>query len=431
MNYEETLIKIHSFNKFGSKLGLERMSILMNLLGNPQEKMKIIHVAGTNGKGSVCRYLTSVLKENGYRTGLYTSPYLERFTERIEFDGSEISHEDLISCAAEVFEKVDIMLKAGYESPTEFELVTAIGFVYFGRKPMDFLVLEVGLGGTGDSTNIIKNPLVSVITTISYDHMELLGDTLEKIAYEKAGIIKSGCPVVSNVKDPGAAVVIRQVAAERGCSFCDAAQIEIKDVHSSLDGYSFLADPITKGERIKIGMLGVHQAENAVCALAVLEVLEKKGIIALESEKLKKAMKKARQPGRLELLRRMPNIIIDGAHNEDGVKCLSRTVNELFAGQKKLLVIGMLADKDTDRLIAGFGEIQGDIAASEPDNPRKLGSEVLCRKIRKTGRDCMSVGDWQGACDYIKKSMPHYDTIIVSGSLYLIGRIRERFLNEA
>ena len=168
------------------------MAVLMDILGNPQDDMKVIHVAGTKRKGSVCRFLASMLKENGYRAGLYTSPYLERFTERIELDGIEISREDLADCASAVFNAVDIMLAEGCESPTEFELVTAIGFVYFSRKPIDILVLEVGLGGRGDSTNMIKAPLASVITSVSYDHMNVLGSTLEEIAAEKAGI-KEDC----------------------------------------------------------------------------------------------------------------------------------------------------------------------------------------------------------------------------------------------
>ncbi len=222
MNYNDTLDKIHEFRIFGSRLGLERISVLMDLLGNPQDNMKIIHVAGTNGKGSVCRYLASVLQENGYRTGLYTSPYLERFEECMEFDGREISEEDLISCAKEAFQAVNLMMAQGYESPTEFELITAIAFIYFNRMPMDILILEVGLGGRRDSTNIIRNPLVSVITSVSNDHLNVLGATLPEIAREKSGIIKAGSPVISNVEDAEAAKVIRERAREMGCLFYDA-----------------------------------------------------------------------------------------------------------------------------------------------------------------------------------------------------------------
>jgi dihydrofolate synthase / folylpolyglutamate synthase len=443
MNYEETLDKIHSFTKFGSRLGLERMTVLMELLGNPQDDMRVIHVAGTNGKGSVCRYLATILQEDGYKVGLYTSPYLERFTERIEFDGQEISREDLVTCASEVFDKVNQMMKLGHESPTEFELVTAIGFIYFARKAMDFLVLEVGLGGTGDSTNLIKKPLVSVITSISYDHMEVLGDTLGKIAAEKAGIIKKGCPVVSNVKDPAAARVIREIAQQRGCDFYDAALIQVTDVMKSLDGYTFTPQsddsiPFQPSENglqvngpVQIGMIGMHQVENGVCALSVIEVLKKTGIIRTEAQKVKTAMQRAWQKGRLEILQKDPYIIIDGAHNEAGVQALSQVIREHFNGKNILLVIGMLKDKKVDRLIVEFAEIPGDVVATEPDNPRKLSADDLCDAVTSTGRDCIAVASWSGACDYVEQVKSHYDAVVFAGSLYLVGKVRERFKHEA
>lgn len=431
MNYEETIDKIHGFQKFGSRLGLERMTVLMDLLGNPQDRMKVIHVAGTNGKGSVCRYLASVLKENGYKVGLYTSPYLERFTERIEFDGREISKEDLTDCAKTVFRAVDQMLESGYESPTEFELVTAIGFVYFDRMPMDILVLEVGLGGRGDSTNIIKSPLASVITSISYDHRNVLGETLSDIAREKAGIIKTGCPVISNVTDPAAAEVIRKIADERGCDFYDASLTKPRDVRKSLDGYSFngfyhRGEPLP----VELKMIGIHQVANAICALTVIEVLAEKGIININAEKVQSGMKRAFQKGRLEILSNDPWLVIDGAHNEAGVKALVQAVKDHFQGKRLLLIIGMMADKEVDRLVENFSSIPGDIAASEPDNPRKLNAEQLCLAVRQAGRNCVVLGDWEKACDYICEQRHKYDAIIVSGSIYLIGRIRERFANE-
>jgi len=434
MNYEETINRIHGFQKFGSRLGLERMAVLMDILGNPQDDMKVIHVAGTNGKGSVCRFLASMLKENGYRAGLYTSPYLERFTERIELDGIEISREDLADCASAVFNAVDIMLAEGCESPTEFELVTAIGFVYFSRKPIDILVLEVGLGGRGDSTNMIKAPLASVITSVSYDHMNVLGSTLEEIAAEKAGIIKEGCPVISNVEDPGAAAVIRRIAKETGSFLYDAAQIQPQNIKKSLKGYSF---EIKTGHnkpaglfRAELGMIGMHQVSNAICALSVIEVLEDRGIISCKEENLRKGLKKAYNKGRFEILKESPLLIIDGAHNEAGVKALARVVKDHFRGKKLLLVIGMLADKEVGRLVQEFSAIEGDIVTAEPDNPRKLKSEELCRSVKCMGRECVALGDWESACAYIRNEIHKYDAVIVAGSLYLIGKIRGQFSNE-
>lgn len=425
MNYEETLSRIHSFQKFGSRLGLERMSLLMDLLGNPQDKMNVIHVAGTNGKGSVCRYLATVLQENGYKVGQYTSPYLERFTERIEFDEKEISPEDLVVCGEKVFEKVDQMISMGFESPTEFELVTAIGFVYFSKKPIDFLVLEVGLGGRGDSTNIIKNPLVSVITSISYDHVDVLGDTLEKIAFEKAGIIKHGRPVISNVKDQGAAAVIRDIALKRECDYYDSSDIQVTDVIKSLDGYSFNKN----GLHIKLGMIGIHQVENAVCALTVIDLLKKREIINIKAENVIRAMKRARQKGRFEILKKDPLIMIDGAHNEAGVGAFRQVVSEHFPDKKVLFVVGILADKKVDHIVNQYAKMKGDIVATEPDNHRKLNADTLCKKFTESGRKCISVGDWREACNYVDQVEANYDVILFSGSLYLVGKIRERYKN--
>lgn len=434
MNYEETLERIHGFQKYGSRLGLARMAVLMELLGNPQDEMKIIHVGGTNGKGSVCRYLASMLSENGYKAGLYTSPYLEQFTERIEFDGREISKDDLVGCAAIVFEQVDRMMAMGHESPTEFELVTAIGFVYFSRLPMDFLVLEVGLGGRGDSTNIIKDPLAAVITSISLDHMEVLGDDTGKIAAEKAGIIKNGCPVISNVRDEKAFAVIRDAAREKGCEFYDAASIRYFDVEKSLDGYSFSMESAGQAaagpKRVSLSMIGMHQVENAVCALTVIEVLAKRDIIKVNEEKTLRGIRVARQAGRLEILRREPCVIIDGAHNEAGVFALSRVVNDHFPGKKILLVAGMLADKKVDRLLAGFASIPCDMIATEPDNPRKLPGEELCRLAIDAGCRCIESFPIKEAFRFALRESRSYDLVLFSGSIYLIGRIREMFRNE-
>ncbi|MEL7658549.1 MAG: Mur ligase family protein, partial [Bacillota bacterium] len=278
MTYQETLDRIHSFQKYGSRLGLERMTRLMELLGNPQESMKVIHVAGTNGKGSVCRYLYSVLQENGYKTGLYTSPFLERFTERMEYNGAEISEADLICFTGQVLEKVDVMLEEGMESPTEFELITAIAFLYFSKQDIDFLILEVGLGGIGDSTNMVSRPIASVITSISFDHMEYLGDTLEKIAIEKAGIIKPGIPVIFNVEDKSASGEIQKVAAAKGSKMYDVSVIPYQIKEKTVDGYSFNTDIHGSEYReLRISMIGMHQIANAICALSVIEVLKEEG----------------------------------------------------------------------------------------------------------------------------------------------------------
>ena len=424
MTYQETLDRIHSFQKYGSRLGLERMTRLMGLLGNPQESMKVIHVAGTNGKGSVCRYLYSVLQENGYKTGLYTSPFLERFTERMEYNGSEISEEDLIFFTGQVLKKVDLMLEEDMESPTEFELITAIAFLYFSQQDIDFLVLEVGLGGIGDSTNMVRRPIASVITSISFDHMEYLGHTLEKIAFEKAGIIKHGVPLIFNVADKSAFDAIRKTAEAKGSRMYDVSVSPYQIKEKTIDGYIF--DAIIDGveyEGVRVSMVGMHQIANAICALTVLEVLKKENLINMDKEKLYEGFWKARQTGRFEVLKKDPYVIIDGAHNEAGAEALRAVATEHFQNRKILMVVGMLADKKIDKLIEKFGMITDEFVATEPDSPRKLAASELCREIKKAGKKCIVIEDPEDACSYVG-SISSYDVTVFAGSLYLIGKVR-------
>lgn len=424
MTYQETLDKIHSFQKYGSRLGLERMTRLMDLLGNPQERMKVIHVAGTNGKGSVCRYLYSVLQENGYKTGLYTSPFLERFTERIEYNGAEISEEDLISYTELVLAKVNMMLAEGMESPTEFELITAVAFLYFSAQDIDFLVLEVGMGGTGDSTNLVSRPVATVITSIAFDHTEYLGDTLEKIAIEKAGIIKTGAPVIFNVDDEKAAAAIQRIADKKGSEQYEVQSIAYRVREKTMDGYTFDTEIVGKSFRgLSISMLGNHQIGNAICALTVLEVMENSNLIQLEGDKLYSGFRKAKQTGRFEIMLREPWVIIDGAHNEAGAESLRAAMREHFPDSKILMVVGMLADKKIDQLLDQFEGITDTFIATEPDNPRKLSASELCGQIIKRGKKCIAMEDPEEACRYAL-NLSSYDVMLVAGSLYLIGRIR-------
>lgn len=425
MTYQETLDRIHSFQRYGSRLGLERMTRLMELLGNPQESMKVIHVAGTNGKGSACRFLYTVLQENGYKTGLYTSPYLERFTERMEYNGSEISQEDLIRYTQLVLDTVEIMLSEGMESPTEFELITAIAFLYFSEQDIDFLVLEVGLGGTGDSTNMVSRPVASVITSISFDHMEYLGDTLEKIALEKAGIIKPGVPVIFNVEDETASGAIKGIAEVRGSRIYEVHKTVCRVREKSIDGYTF--DTEIEGtwyRDLTISMVGTHQIGNAVCALTVLEVLKKDHLIRLDRDKLYSGFRKARQTGRFEIMQKEPCVIIDGAHNEAGAEALGNVLAEHFPNKRILMIVGMLADKKIDKLLDRFELITDEFIATEPDNPRKLPAADLCSQITKRGKRCIGIADPEDACRYARQVSASYDVIVYAGSLYLIGKVR-------
>ncbi len=431
LNYEEAIEKIHSFHVFGSRLGLERMKKLLELLGSPHINMKIIHVAGTNGKGSVCRYIYSVLEENGYRTGAYFSPYIENFTERIEFDRQEISREDLVIYTEAALHGVDEMLSLGYESPTEFELVTAIGLLYFASKQADYVVLEVGLGGKGDSTNICDRPEVTAITSISYDHMAQLGNTLELIAADKAGIIKKGVPVVVNVDDPGAFGVIRDRAAEVGAPLIDLKEDRLVHIDESLEGYAFdaiLADG-TRYKNIRLSMCGRHQLENALCALHMIEILRRSGA-AMTEEGILKGMWKARQKGRFEIVRTEPYLILDGAHNPAGAKALTDTVMTHFAGKRILLCTGILADKAFQDMAAEFIRLSADIIVTEVPNPRRMKAKELADAFctfdlyAEKRKNITVIPDYEEAFAFAEGLRENYDLILWAGSLYLIGGVR-------
>jgi dihydrofolate synthase/folylpolyglutamate synthase len=431
MDYLTAIEKIHEFGKFGSILGLERMSVLMDLLGNPQEKLKIIHVAGTNGKGSVCRYLYSILQEGGYRVGLYTSPYIENFTERIEFNGEEISPSDLSKYTEIVLTKVQEMIAAGNESPTEFEVITAIGFCYFADSNADFLVLEVGLGGIGDSTNIIKNPVLSIITSISFDHMEYLGNTLVEIATEKAGIIKEGIPIIANIEDMDSLETVRKIAISKGSPFYSTKDIKVSNIKKSILKYNFDVEVMGKTHKsIELSMIGMHQIQNAICALAGIELLSVNKTIFISEEQVYNGFRKAIQVGRLEIIGENPYFIIDGAHNEAGAKALEAVIKEHFKSKRVLLVIGMLKDKKIDAILDALIPLADCVIASEPDNPRKLDSKVLAKEIERFGKIVIEIPDILKAVEYCNNVKDEFDLILCAGSLYLIGKVRGKVKNE-
>lgn len=420
----DAINKIHEFLRFGSVLGLERMNILLKKLGNPQDDLKVIHVAGTNGKGSICKYVYEVLQAAGYQTGLYTSPYIEVFNERIEFNGAYISDEDLNRCSEIVLARAEEMVKEGDESPTEFEVVTAIAFLYFKEQKADYVVLEVGLGGRGDSTNVVKHPLASIIASISLDHTDRLGETIPEIAFEKAGIIKAGCPVISTTDREDAKEVFIKRADELNAPFFDVQQLAYKITEQTLEGYCFETEILGKKYDIEISMLGRHQVQNALAALYAIVLLAEQGSITVSTEALKKGFKKAKQIGRFEILRRNPSVIIDGAHNPDGSKALREVVCSHFEGKKILMTIGILQDKDVDEVLHNFLAVTKDFVVTEPDNPRKLPAADLAKMITAKGGNCIIIESPKAAAEYVKKRYEEYDLLLFAGSLYLIGEMR-------
>lgn len=382
MTYTEALEYIHSVSWKGSRPGLERITELCKKLGDPQKNMKFVHVTGTNGKGSTCAMTEIILRKSGYKTGLFTSPYVRFFNERMAVNGKSISDDQLAEITAFVKPYADSM----EDKPTEFELITAIAFEYFRREKCDVVVLEVGMGGRLDSTNIIENPLVSVITGISLDHTAFLGDTEEKIAAEKAGIIKKGCPVVYGGRDFGvtdtketgektAFSVIKEKADELGCafSFCDYGALNLKKC--DLDGAVF---DYKDRKDVKISLLGLYQPQNAVKALEVIDALRSSGLIIPE-EAVREGLAEVKWSARFEKLSEKPLVLYDGSHNPEGIAEAQRTLKYYFGDRKVNILTGVMADKDYSEMAEKLAPLANKIFTVTPDNPRSLKAEELAK----------------------------------------------------
>ena len=433
----DVIDKIHEFNRFGSVIGLERMNILLEKLGDPHKDLRVIHVAGTNGKGSVCKFLEEGLSSCGYNVGLYTSPFIECFNERIRLGEKNISDEDLEGFSMKVLSAAEEMVAEGDDSPTEFEVVTAVALLYFAEKEADIVILEVGLGGKGDSTNVVDKPLICAICSVSYDHMDRLGNTIEEIAADKAGIIKPSVPVISNVDNHAAAAVIARTAYEKESRLYDISDIKPEIFDKSLfRPFVTLECYGTDYRNVEISMVGRHQSENLKTALSVIEVLRKSGEIKVERSLLYEGLKKAVQPGRFEVLKKGSEekgtrvVIVEGAHNEAGAYALCDTMKENFRDKKILLVTGMLADKQTDKILKAFIDITHDIIATEPDSPRKLKTDELAAQIRRMGIEPIISDDVEDSVRLAISIWKNYDVVLFAGSLYLIGHVRRMLKDE-
>ena len=425
MNYEESLKYIENTHKFGIKLGLDSTGKLLELLGNPQDNLNVIHVAGTNGKGSVCSFISNILKEEGYKVGLYTSPYLETFTERIRVNGENIQEEDVARIITLIKDKIDIMISEGYSSPTEFEIVTAMAFYYYNEKNMDYVVLEVGLGGRYDSTNVIKNPLVSVLVSISLDHIGVLGDTIGKIAYEKAGIIKENGTAIVYKQVKEAENIIKEVCEKQNAKYIevnfDDVLVKKSDIYSQVYDCTIMDE---KFDNIEIKLIGEHQVNNSIVALNVVKFLRDNKNINISNESIKNGLLTTKWPGRIEKIMENPMFIIDGAHNEDGAKSLSKALEKNFPNKKLTMLIGMLVDKDIDSVLEILMPKFNKVITTTPDSDRAISAEELKNKISKYVDDVVSIKDIDKAVKYTLDNSNEDDVIISAGSLYLIGEVR-------
>lgn len=427
MTYEEAMTYIHSVVWLGSRPGLSRISVLCEKLGHPEKELRFIHVGGTNGKGSFCCMLASILKEAGYHTGLYTSPYIERFNERMQIDGQPIADAELAALTEAVKAVADTM----DDPPTEFELITALCFLYFRNHHCDYVVLEVGLGGRLDSTNIIPAPLLAVITGIDLDHTALLGDTTAAIAGEKAGIIKAGCPVLFGEGDTDAKNVIAARTQEMGGTFVRADYSDIRDVVLSADKTVF---SWKAWQSITLHMLGLYQLHNAVNVLTAVEMLRSLGV-ELPADAVLRGLSSARWPARFEKLMEEPLVFYDGAHNPQGIRGAVRNIQAYLSPTqpdgKVVLCMGVLRDKDFTHMIASLAPLADTVFTITPDNPRALSAAETAAVFRDCGAAAVAhetlADGVQAALAYAKNSGR---PLVILGSLYLYGDVKKALLGK-
>ena len=419
MRYDEVLNRIESLRAFGPRPGLERMQKLMARLGDPQEKLKFIHVAGTNGKGTTCALLASVLCSAGYRTGLFVSPHVSDFRERIQVDGAMIPKEELCSAAETVFPEAEKLTAEGY-GITEFELITAIALLWFASQNCDIVVLEVGLGGRLDATNVISCPLVSVITALSLDHTKILGDTIEKIAAEKCGIIKPGGVTVCYPEQPPAALaVIRQTCAERNNRLILPSIHELSVEAMNLSGTELRY----RGLELHLPFLGEHQVKNAETALTVLEVLKESGW-KLSETAYRVGFGTACFPARLEVLSQSPVILLDGAHNPGGTAALAEAIRRYLPGKRISAVMGMMEDKDVRTAVQNLSGLFAKVFAAAPMSPRAMPAEKLAELWIFLGTPSFPAENAVSAFRAGMEGLGPEEAMVICGSLYLAGELR-------
>ena len=412
MNYTEAIEYIHSVNWTFCKPGLERVRELCHALGDPQDSLKFIHVAGTNGKGSFCAMTDSILRKAGYKVGLFTSPYIVEFNERMRINSLNISDSEL----CELVEIIKPVADKMTDKPTEFELITAIAFLYFARNNCDVVVLECGLGGRLDATNIIKTPILSVITGIALDHTAILGNTVEEIAGEKAGIIKNGVPLLWCGKDENADKVIRNKANEIGAPMLKVDRSTLKIRETTLSGTLFDYDG---REELFLSLLGTYQPENATNCLTAVDVLAKSGFDIPETA-VYEGLKEVKWPARFEVISKAPLVIADGGHNPEGIDSAVASIKQYFGEEKVGIITGVMADKDYNYMADRIASVAEKVFCLTPDNPRALSANAYSKVFVDKGIAsvaCDSVPDAVDAA--VQWAKENKKPVISLGSLYM------------
>ena len=420
MDYQQSRAYVKDADKYaGGALDLTNIKELMNRLGNPQDQLKYVHVAGTNGKGSVIAYLYTTLSEAGYRVGRYISPSVYSYREKMEVAGRAVSREQFAGYVTRVAAAIEEMTAEGLAHPTPFEIETAVAFLFFAEENCDLVVLEVGMGGNLDATNIIKNTILAVLVPISMDHQSFLGNTLAEIAEKKAGIIKPGCSVATVGQKPEALKVIQEVCREKG------ADLTVTDLEAAKAVKEDFAGQILeyKGETYELSMAGSYQTENAALAIEALNILDKKGY-PTTIEQRKKGLKDTKWNGRLTIIHRKPLFIVDGAHNPAAADMLEDSVRKYFKGRRMFFIMGVFRDKDYQYIIRKLCPYAEQIVTVEtPDNPRALPAEELAEAIRLCNPNVRAAESIRDAVDRVFAMAGREDVILSFGSLSFIGDI--------
>lgn len=427
MNYEEAREYLNEVSKQGSILGLENIRELMRRLGNPQDDLKFIHIAGTNGKGSVLAYISTILTKAGYRTGRYVSPTLFSYRERIQVDGERIEKEALARHVTRIKEAAQDMDREGAGTPTSFETETALAWLYFREKRCDFVVLETGMGGALDATNIVTTTVLEILTAISMDHMDFLGDTLEKIAVQKAGIIKPGTRVVSAKQKPEAERVIADVCQKKNAGFQTVDPHQLSEVVYGCEKQSF---SYRQWKHVEISLSGSYQIENAMIALEAVDALRKEGF-SIPDEQVYRGMRETVWKGRFTLIAKHPAVILDGAHNPGAAGELRKSLKQYFSGKELYYIFGMFKDKDYKKVIRLTADLAKHIITVEtPDNERAMSAEKLKEEVEKVNPSVEAAKNISEAVKKTLKQASGQDVVVIFGSLSFLGEAERAVRRE-
>ncbi len=427
MTYDEAYAYIEKVGKLGSIYGLDNIKELLRRLDNPEDKLKIVHVAGTNGKGSICAFLENILRDAGYTVGRYISPVIFEYRERFQINGAYISEDAFAEIMDEVIKCVRDMERDGFSTPTAFETETAVAFMYFLRMNVDVVLLETGMGGKNDATNVIKNPICTVFSSISMDHMAFLGDTISEIFEEKTGIMKQGCPSVAYMLPDDLRIVWLDKCDKLQCKFAMADEKELHILEANQGGSRF----IYRGGEYKLFISGIYQIYNSITAIEAAKMLnetEDNGI-DLDYVNIYNGLKNTFWEGRFQKIEDFPLMYVDGAHNEGGWQALKQNIEEYFPNNSIIYICGVFADKEYEKMVDIMSPFADYVITVTPDNPRALDKEVLAEEFKRHISHVHTAGDVFAARDmavgYAKKIHDDGESpvIIAFGSLSFIGAL--------